>query len=69
MSHEMVDGVLHFNCDSKGCHKNFECDAGEFRAGWAEAKAHGWVNSCSYKGNISTWLNFCPKCARELGDD
>jgi hypothetical protein len=69
MSHELIDGILHFNCDTPGCYKNCECEDREFRGGWAEAKAAGWVASVKYKGNISQWQHFCPKCKKELGDD
>lgn len=68
MSHELVGGVLHFSCDGTGCRRNYECSAGEFRAGWAEAKVHGWIGVPEYVGNISKWRHYCTECKKEFGE-
>jgi len=63
------DGVWTFNCDGSGCHRNFEASEGnDFRMGWREATAAGWVNSVEYEGNIARWRHFCPECKKQMRD-
>lgn len=67
MSSELINGILHFNCDEPGCRKNFECQPGEFRSGWKEARDAGWGGRPVYEGNISTWKHACPEHEKRYG--
>ncbi len=62
MTYERIDSEHTFNCDAKGCNKNYG-GAGEFRAVWAEAASEGWVNA---KG-ARDWEHYCPAHAEEVG--
>jgi hypothetical protein len=67
MSSEYKDRVLFFNCDTKGCHKNYECEQGQFRDGWRAAQAEGWVYlPDTTQGNISRAKHFCPEHAAQF---
>lgn len=54
--------VIRFNCDRRGCRKNFETDLDQsFDASWSEAKDRGWTTR--KLGN--NWFHRCPECEWE----
>lgn len=64
MSFERAGRLTRFECDTPGCHRNFEGEEG-FTSTWKEARIGGWVNA-EARG---VWTHYCPACERELGDD
>lgn len=64
MTTEVKEGITRFNCDQKGCKKNYESDE-EFRAAWVEANDSGWVNSHS---GANGWRHYCPDHKHIVGD-
>lgn len=49
-----------FNCDEKGCHRNYEGASDEFKQAWREARDAGWVYVPQYVDNISRAAHYCP---------
>lgn len=64
MTTETKSGVITFCCDQRGCRKNFESGEDEFRAAWADAREHGWVNAQGATG----WKHYCPQHKHIVGD-
>lgn len=56
-----------FDCDQPGCHANYQSENGEFKDGWREARAHGWVYVPEYVNGVSVARHFCPKHAEQFG--
>jgi hypothetical protein len=65
MTTEALKDGTRFNCDSGGCHKNYESNERNWTVAWSEARAYGWV-AATYFGE---WHHYCPTCKKELGDD
>jgi len=56
-----------FDCDKAGCRVNFQSESGQFKDGWREARAHGWVYVPEYEGGVSRPRHYCPEHAKQFG--
>lgn len=63
MSSKFKDSILTFDCDEHGCHKNFECETGHFKDGWAAAREEGWIHTTRYERGVSRATHYCPQHA------